>query len=472
MNLSTSGRSGRRTGTVSAVLTRHGTPPKFREQGRIRRRLQISSAFVALLALLSMGNVASPAFADDYPTWADVQAVKGDVAKTNEKIAQIQALIADLQVQVEDARILAEKRGAEYQAAQEAFDNADQRATDLQQQADESEAAATEATEQAGRLAAQLYRSGGNDLSMSLLLESEGAKADELLSKLGSMSKMVERSTGVYEQAQVAKNNAAALTAQAEVARAEREKLRIEAERVLQEAIEAQVASENALAAQQAQGVELDQMLQALQDKEAKTVKAYKEGVAERERQRIAAEKAERERRAAEAKAAAEAAAAAAQNSGGGGGGGGGSSDGGQLGGQGWALPVSGWISGNFGPRDVICSGGYCTNSYHRGTDIAAYCGAGIYAATSGRVSYAGWMGSYGNFILIDHGNGVQTGYAHIRPGGIYVGYGQTVSAGQNIASVGTTGASTGCHLHLEVRINGSAVNAVPFLGARGVWLG
>ena len=111
-------------------------------------------------------------------------------------------------------------------------------------------------------------------------------------------------------------------------------------------------------------------------------------------------------------------------------------------------------------------------SSYHQGTDIGAGCGNNIYAASSGTVIYAGWNGGYGNFVLIDHGGGVQTAYGHIVSGGILVGYGQSVDVGQNIAKVGTTGTSTGCHLHFEVRIGGTAVNAVPYLAGQGITIG
>jgi murein DD-endopeptidase MepM/ murein hydrolase activator NlpD len=84
----------------------------------------------------------------------------------------------------------------------------------------------------------------------------------------------------------------------------------------------------------------------------------------------------------------------------------------------------------------------------------------------------AGPNGSYGNFVLIDHGGAVQTAYGHIRDGGIGVTVGQQVAAGQPIAQVGTTGASTGCHLHFEVRVNGVQIDPMPFLAARGVALG
>jgi murein DD-endopeptidase MepM/ murein hydrolase activator NlpD len=139
------------------------------------------------------------------------------------------------------------------------------------------------------------------------------------------------------------------------------------------------------------------------------------------------------------------------------------------VGSSGWALPAYGPITDGFGYRADRPAG---ANPFHRGTDIGAGCGSSMYAAHAGTVIYAGWLGTYGNFIEIDNGGGVSTGYAHVRPGGTFVHVGQQVSSGQNIASVGMTGAATGCHLHFEVRINEVAVNAVPFLGARGITIG
>jgi murein DD-endopeptidase MepM/ murein hydrolase activator NlpD len=87
-------------------------------------------------------------------------------------------------------------------------------------------------------------------------------------------------------------------------------------------------------------------------------------------------------------------------------------------------------------------------------------------------VAYSGWYGDYGNFILINNGDGTSTAYGHIINGGLLVGVGARVGAGQNIARIGTTGGSTGCHLHYEVRVNGTQVDPVPFMRARGVTLG
>ena len=142
--------------------------------------------------------------------------------------------------------------------------------------------------------------------------------------------------------------------------------------------------------------------------------------------------------------------------------------DSGQLSDQGWALPASGFISDPFGARpDKPIAG---VSDFHKGTDIATDCGQPVSAATDGTVVAAGWYGTYGNRVLIDHGNGVQTGYAHNSA--ILVGEGQTVAAGETIAEVGSTGASTGCHSHFEVRIDDAQVDPQPFMSSRGITLG
>ncbi|AJM78230.1 peptidoglycan DD-metalloendopeptidase family protein [Rathayibacter toxicus] len=412
-----------------------------------RRRLRGTIVGSVMLALIVGVAVASPARAADYPTWEDVQAAKGNTAAVTAQVEKITALIGDLQKQVAAAQQLAQQRGAEHFAAQQAFDLASDRAADLDSKARAGAAAAEAASQQAGLLAAQLYRSTGTDISLTIFLEGQNDGSDQLLSRIGSMTKLVERSNAIYEQATAARNTASSLADQAEIARAERERRRIDAEAKLAEATAAQEASESALAHQRQQGIVLEQQLAALRDTESKTVANYQAGVAARE--------AERQRKLAE-----EASARA---------GGGGST---ALSGSGWARPAAGVITGTFGARDSIATIGGTTNSFHRGTDIAGGCGTPIFAAYSGTVQYAGPNGTYGNFILIDHGQGISTGYAHIVNGGIYVRVGQHVDAGEHIADAGDTGASTACHLHFETRVNGSAVNAQPFMAARGVTLG
>ncbi len=137
---------------------------------------------------------------------------------------------------------------------------------------------------------------------------------------------------------------------------------------------------------------------------------------------------------------------------------------------QGWVTPAVGSINDVFGPRPTRPVPG--VGAVHYGTDIGASCGAAIYAANSGVVVAVGSVGTYGNWILIDHGNGVETGYAHVAPGQTLVAVGDAVIAGEVIAGVGSTGASTGCHLHFEVRVNGSRVDGQAYLADRGVVLG
>lgn len=98
----------------------------------------------------------------------------------------------------------------------------------------------------------------------------------------------------------------------------------------------------------------------------------------------------------------------------------------------------------------------------HTGIDLAAPAGTHIYSWKSGTVTFAGWSGGYGNFIIVDHGDGFVTRYAHCSK--IAVTKGQTVSQGQVIGYVGTTGNSTGNHLHFEVQVNGRFVNPRNYL--------
>lgn len=118
--------------------------------------------------------------------------------------------------------------------------------------------------------------------------------------------------------------------------------------------------------------------------------------------------------------------------------------------------PVSGVITSRFGVSSRIRS------SNHTGLDIANSTGTPIKAAASGTVTFAGYKGSYGYMVVISHGNGVQTYYGHCSQ--LYVSVGQTVSQGATIAAVGSTGNSTGPHLHLEIRVNGVAYNPQNYL--------
>lgn len=100
--------------------------------------------------------------------------------------------------------------------------------------------------------------------------------------------------------------------------------------------------------------------------------------------------------------------------------------------------------------------------SFHLGIDLGASYGSNIYAADGGKVTYAGWKGSYGYLVIVKHDNGDQTYYAHCSK--LLVKYGDKVYQGQTIARVGSTGNSTGPHLHFEIRKGGKTVNPLNYL--------
>ena len=126
-------------------------------------------------------------------------------------------------------------------------------------------------------------------------------------------------------------------------------------------------------------------------------------------------------------------------------------------------LPVgSARISSTFGPRTHPVTGE--VGKVHTGVDFAVPQGTNIHAADSGTVIVAEWYNGYGNCVIIDHGGGMWTLYGHIREGGLKVKVGDSVSKGDVIAESGSTGRSTGPHLHFEVRIDGKAVDPMPYL--------
>ena len=122
--------------------------------------------------------------------------------------------------------------------------------------------------------------------------------------------------------------------------------------------------------------------------------------------------------------------------------------------------PVDGKLEGGFGGRRNPFGGpGY---EFHTGQDIEAPMGAPVVAGASGKISFVGWQNGYGQLVVVDHGGGLTTRYGHLSH--IDVDAGQQVSRGQLVGQVGSTGRSTGPHLHYEVRINDAPVNPLEYL--------
>ncbi len=118
--------------------------------------------------------------------------------------------------------------------------------------------------------------------------------------------------------------------------------------------------------------------------------------------------------------------------------------------------PVSGIITSRFGNRESIRTYG------HTGLDIAAPAGTSIRAAADGTVTFAGYSGGYGYVVKMSHGNGIETYYAHCSE--LYVSAGEKIEAGDVIAAVGSTGNSTGNHLHFEVLVDGTEIDPQNYL--------
>lgn len=122
--------------------------------------------------------------------------------------------------------------------------------------------------------------------------------------------------------------------------------------------------------------------------------------------------------------------------------------------------PVEGELTDGFGGRRNPFGGS--TSEFHTGQDIATLWGTPVIAAAQGVVIFAGWQNGYGQIVIIDHGNGLTTRYGHLS--GIDVEVGQQLARGEQLGRVGSTGRSTGPHLHYEVRINDEPVNPLQYL--------
>lgn len=125
-----------------------------------------------------------------------------------------------------------------------------------------------------------------------------------------------------------------------------------------------------------------------------------------------------------------------------------------------WPAPASRTITSTYGGRAYPIDGSY---NFHLGLDIGAGYGTPVVAYQGGTVIIATYHWSYGNYVVVDHGNGFSTLYAHMSA--LNVSAGTKVSAGQQVGAIGSTGSSTGPHLHFEARINGSTVDPAPYLG-------
>lgn len=383
--------------------------------------------------VLSLGlSAQSPAYADEYPTWEEVQEARKDVARAEAKVKEIMALLERLEVAAAEAEEEAARLGEIYYEALYELDEATFQQAQLQSQADSAAVVAEESRLKAGQFVAELARVGGADLTATLFIS--GDDANQLLSRIGYAAKIAEQTDGIYARALSDQNAAQALSDQAEVARQIREELQAVAEAAYDEANAAAMRAYSAVEAQLENSARLEAQLEVLIEQREATEADYQKGVIARQQSEIM-----------------------------------GMIDPGQISASGWARPSGGYISSHFGPRIHPI---YGIARLHAGIDLATPCGRPVYAARSGRVSYSGWLGTFGNFIRVTHEDGYTTGYAHLQSGSLYVRLGESVVTGQLIARIGNTGGSTGCHTHLETRQNMVAQDPYPFFLNRGIRLG
>ena len=414
----------------------------------MRRRFGFRTSGVLLLAVaavLAAGSGGAQAKPDDpHDDYARIQAelkktgtaLDGATQRAADAVARYQAAIAALPA-AEDR--VAEARGTVVAATTQAA--AAQRkatqATEARQAAEavveEKSAVVTQARERLGSFAAAAY-TGSAVAELNMLLEVRSP--DEMVQRVGYLQRITENQRAAIDRARAARLAARSAANEAELAG----RAAVDAQRAAQERLaEAQTAQREAAAAEAglvSLAAERKAASEVADAERAAVLQRYQEQ--REESDRIAARLREWE---------------AAQRTRG---------PVLQIGAR-LLTPVRGWKSSDFGMRyDPY----YHVWQLHAGVDLAADGGTPIYAAADGVVSYADWAGGYGNYTCLRHGRyhgeTMSTCYGHQSR--IVVSPDQRVRAGQLIGRVGTTGASTGNHLHFELRLDGRPVNPLPYL--------
>ena len=407
----------------------------MQHRGTIRARgagsrttaLIAGASSIALAVMLGVQPaVAAPTA--DFPSWSDVQAAKRDEASAKAQLNALNASIAAAQKEVDRTQAESEKRGAEYADAQQKYDEQSMITQAVKDQAAAAQAEADKARLESTQLIANLAKQGGGgDLTTGLLGDS--GNADGYLYRIGTMQKVTEHSNAVYAKAVQLQKTATSLAEQEVIEETKLEEYKADAQAKFEVAQAAAIEAQQKYDALQEAKAKAEALVAYLTDKREVTEADYLEGL----RQQW------------------------------------GSGAGGEVSASGWARPAGGRITSGFGWRYDPING---SRAFHTGVDLAGGCGIPIYAAHAGTVTYAGWYGTWGNYIRIEHGDGTNSGYAHIMPGGIGVHIGQQVAPGQLIARTGTTGHSTGCHLHFIIRYGENLTDPVPFMRNQGITLG
>lgn len=239
----------------------------------------IGALVIVLAATLTVNFAVQPAWATDYPTWAEVEAAKANEAAKRAEIARIESLISGLENEAAVFAKAALEANEIYNQALDELAAAEAAATSLKKRADAAAQRAEESGAQAGTLVAQLARTGGADLTVQLLLSDEQS-AEDLLYQIGMLNQLSEHSTEIYAQALTDLNTAASLSGQADAAREAREALADDAEAALAEAQRAAADAELRAQNQEQVAAQLYAQLASLKGTTAATEQAYLDGVA------------------------------------------------------------------------------------------------------------------------------------------------------------------------------------------------
>lgn len=286
----------------------------------------------------------------------------------------------------------------------------------------------------------------------------DSSSVTELLSRIGDVNDIMHYDKTLEEEYMAARENVESIKKSYEEARHEQELLQKELD-TKQAELDAQVeAAYTMIADIETLSDDAQAEYDAIAEEEAKAEETLQEAIRKR-----AAEQAKYNQNNNSNNGGGGNSGGSGGNSGGGGSSGGGSAT--SLSNLQWPVPSCTLITSRFGYRVAPTTG---ASTYHGGLDIGAGMGASIVAAGAGDVIYAGANGGYGNCVMIDHGNGVVTVYAHMSS--IGVSYGQYVTAGQYVGAVGSTGVSTGPHCHFEIRINGAQTDPAAYFSGLSYW--
>lgn len=404
--------------------------------------------------------------------------VSAELADTYIALAETELLIPQAQQDLEEAQAELEEAREEDRKVGERLETAQEEERELTQEVEEGRGEVESSSSELAGVALDAYKGSGPPSPSSVYVGGKSPQdaVDRSMNYRLTMSSQSTRLDSLREDQTVNENSSDRLTA----VRKEIRELKEDAEEAVErkstaeeEAREAKQALDDLYSDQQLQRDDLEEQKekhegeQATLESRSSTLDAEIEELTRKERERAEREERERKRRERQERE------QAAQNSGSqgrssnGGGSGGGNSGGGSSrpdeSGSGWARPVNARMNSNFGWR-VHPVYGY--RRMHNGVDFPVACGVPVGSTNSGTVIATGYDGSAGNYVIVSHGihNGklVTSNYFHLQ--GFATSVGQQVSTGTTVGYVGTTGTSTGCHLHFGMQEDGVYVNPANYV--------